>query len=261
MTTIPRPSVEQALSDLRAELDVFAGLLRELDPADWRRPTACPGWTVHDVVAHVTGQSEGMARPDRLIRRVRRARRAGGTHGILDRSNQYQVDARAALSDAELTAEFVRWGGRAVRAAGRIPPPVRRRLTLSLFFPEECKLLPDDSFDYLVRVLMASDTWMHRLDVADATGRKPEFRGHEGRLAAQVIRDLDSAWAGPAAVIELTGPAGGRWTVGAGEPVATLEADAVTYMRLLSGRPVDTPPAVTGDPAVAARLRGAHVEF
>jgi uncharacterized protein (TIGR03083 family) len=29
------------------------GLLRELDAADWQRPTVCPGWSVHDIVAHV----------------------------------------------------------------------------------------------------------------------------------------------------------------------------------------------------------------
>jgi hypothetical protein len=138
---------------------------------------------------------------------------------------------------------------------------MRRRMKLSTFFPEECKLLPEDSFDYLVRVLMVSDTWMHRLDVAYATGREPRFHGHEGHIVAQVIRDLDAAWTGPAALIDLSGPAGGRWTVGTGEPVATLDSDALAYMRLLSGRPVDTPPAVTGDPAVAARLQGAHVEF
>ncbi|MFI1847541.1 maleylpyruvate isomerase family mycothiol-dependent enzyme [Streptomyces sp. NPDC020480] len=28
-------------------------LLTALDPADWRRPTGCPGWDVHDVVAHL----------------------------------------------------------------------------------------------------------------------------------------------------------------------------------------------------------------
>jgi uncharacterized protein (TIGR03083 family) len=260
-TTIPRPPVDQALLTVRAELDAFADLLRDLDPADWVRPTACPGWTVHDVVAHVTGQSEGMARPDRLIRRVRKARRNGGTSGILDRSNQYQVDARAGLSDEDLIAEFVRWGGKAVKAAGRIPAPMRRRMRMSTLFPEETKLLPEDSFDYLVQVLMASDIWMHRLDVTLAAGREPQFHGHEGTIVAQVVRDLDTAWTGPAALIELTGPAGGRWSIGPGSPAATLTADTVTYMRLLSGRPVDPPPAVTGDPAVADRLRGAHVEF
>jgi uncharacterized protein (TIGR03083 family) len=34
----------------RAEL---IGLLKSLDAGDWQRPTACPGWTVHDIVAHV----------------------------------------------------------------------------------------------------------------------------------------------------------------------------------------------------------------
>jgi uncharacterized protein (TIGR03083 family) len=34
----------------RAEL---IGLLTSLDADDWRRATVCPGWTVHDIVAHV----------------------------------------------------------------------------------------------------------------------------------------------------------------------------------------------------------------
>jgi uncharacterized protein (TIGR03083 family) len=31
----------------------FLTLLRGLDPGDWQRSTVCPGWRVHDVVAHV----------------------------------------------------------------------------------------------------------------------------------------------------------------------------------------------------------------
>ena len=36
-----------------AERAEFTALLRNLDPAGWQRPTVCPGWRVHDVVAHV----------------------------------------------------------------------------------------------------------------------------------------------------------------------------------------------------------------
>src|ERR1700722_15009272 len=34
----------------RAEL---LALLESLDPADWQRPTVCPGWHVHDIAAHL----------------------------------------------------------------------------------------------------------------------------------------------------------------------------------------------------------------
>ena len=36
-----------------AERAEFTALLWNLDPGGWQRPTVCPGWRVHDVVAHV----------------------------------------------------------------------------------------------------------------------------------------------------------------------------------------------------------------
>ncbi len=44
-------------------------LLRSLEPPDWSRPTACPGWDVHDVVGHllndylrrISGSRDGFA--------------------------------------------------------------------------------------------------------------------------------------------------------------------------------------------------------
>ncbi|MGW5438705.1 maleylpyruvate isomerase family mycothiol-dependent enzyme [Nocardia asteroides] len=39
---------------LRAERLDLADFLDTLGPDDWARPSACAGWTVHDVLAHVT---------------------------------------------------------------------------------------------------------------------------------------------------------------------------------------------------------------
>ena len=36
-------------------------LCRQLSPADWSRPTECPGWTVHDVVAHLAAIESELA--------------------------------------------------------------------------------------------------------------------------------------------------------------------------------------------------------
>ena len=62
-------------------------------------------------------------------------------------------------------------------------------------------------------------------------------------------------------LLELTGPAGGRWTLGQGAPVATVRADAVDYLRVLSGR--NDPPAleVDGDQVMAAMVATARVVF
>ena len=41
---------------LRSEL---AALLTSLTGADWAQPTFCPGWSVHDVAAHLLGGELG----------------------------------------------------------------------------------------------------------------------------------------------------------------------------------------------------------
>ena len=43
----------------------FTGLLRGLTPAQWAQPTACPGWDVKDVAAHVLGDHIGRRPPIR----------------------------------------------------------------------------------------------------------------------------------------------------------------------------------------------------
>jgi len=40
-------------SHIHAERAALAATLAELDPAEWSHATLCPGWTVHDVAAHV----------------------------------------------------------------------------------------------------------------------------------------------------------------------------------------------------------------
>jgi uncharacterized protein (TIGR03083 family) len=49
---------------LRSEL---AALLTSLKGGDWVQPTSCPGWSVHDVAAHLLGVELGnvSARRDR----------------------------------------------------------------------------------------------------------------------------------------------------------------------------------------------------
>ncbi|GIE92556.1 maleylpyruvate isomerase family mycothiol-dependent enzyme [Paractinoplanes rishiriensis] len=37
-----------------------AGLLDDLSPAEWEKPSLCPGWTVRDVAAHLTLQQMGL---------------------------------------------------------------------------------------------------------------------------------------------------------------------------------------------------------
>ncbi len=90
------------------------------------------------------------------------------------------------------------------------------------------------TFGYLFETILTRDTWMHRIDTAEATGRPmvltPE---HDGVLVA----DLVAEWAGrhrAPFTLELTGPAGGRWSAASGGEELVL--DAVQFARTVSGR-------------------------
>jgi uncharacterized protein (TIGR03083 family) len=88
---------------------------------------------------------------------------------------------------------------------------------------------------YLTDVILTRDVWMHRLDIALATGRTmtltPE---HDGVLVANIAEEWAARHGQPCALV-LTGPAGGTWTWGEGP---TVQLDAVDFCRTLSGRAV-----------------------
>ena len=51
-TIVPR---EEAIAALEEEWGVLASLFADLGADDWDRPTACPGWSVKDNLAHIIG--------------------------------------------------------------------------------------------------------------------------------------------------------------------------------------------------------------
>jgi uncharacterized protein (TIGR03083 family) len=121
--------------------------------------------------------------------------------------------------------------------------------------------VPGLTLAYLFDVIAARDTWMHRVDIARATGRPMTHGRHEREIVAQIVRELHAGWTGPAMVLELTGPVGGTWRVGNGEPVATVRADTVDYLRLVSGRNVRPELDIEGDHAVARAASAARAVF
>ena len=128
-------------------------------------------------------------------------------------------------------------------------------------FPEEAQRLPDAGLGYLLDVIMLRDAWMHRVDLARATGRPLVFGEHDREVVSQVVRDVGRCWNGPSVLLELNGPAGGRWRLGNDVPVATVRTDAVSYLRTVSGR--DDHPALEADggPAAVAATSAARVVF
>jgi hypothetical protein len=78
------------------------------------------------------------------------------------------------------------------------------------------------------------DVWMHRVDIARATGKTMELTAeHDGRIVADVVAEWATTHGQPFE-LRLDGPAGGAFR--AGEGGETVQLDAVEFIRVLSGR-------------------------
>lgn len=255
---LPQTSPDTARDVAAAEYDALLLAVDAFDAADWDRPTDCTEWRVRDMVAHLAGAAEEACRLPVMLRHLGGAvvdlRRGRGD--LVDLLCAVQIRDRSHLSDTELAADLRRWAAGAPGGRRRQPRPLRR-----VVLPAFAGLGRGARLAYLLDVVYVRDVWLHRVDLHRATGREMPLGAGEGEVVAQVVRDLDRAWSGPALVLELTGRGGGRWQVGEGTPVATITEDAVALMRLLSGRSDECALATVGDPSAADRLRAARVVF
>jgi uncharacterized protein (TIGR03083 family) len=203
-------------------------LLAGLTDADWRRPTDCTEWAVHDMVAHVVGAAESTASVRELRRQQKLGRRLRPGAPDVDGMNDVQVRERTDATPEELLHDLAAAGERGVRARRRIPAPLR---ALPIPFGPPLGTRP---LGYLMGRIYTRDAWLHRIDLARATGRPLELTAeHDGRIVADIVAE----WAGVHRQpyrLTLTGPAGGEFAAGTGGESITL--DAVEFARVLSGR-------------------------
>jgi uncharacterized protein (TIGR03083 family) len=208
----------------------FVAQLGELSAEDWSRPTPCPGWDVHALVAHVLGMADFAASVPEQLRQLRAARRAGGL--FIDALTSLQVAKHVHRTPADLVGRLAQVGPRAAAGRRRTPSLVRRLRLAEQPVDGTGAQTETWTVGYLTDVILTRDTWMHRSDVAVATGRPMTLTAeHDGVLVA----DIAAEWAarhGQPATLELTGPAGGRWGDGGEQHVL----DAVEFCRILSGR-------------------------
>ena len=203
-------------------------LLADLSDEEWRLPTDCTEWTVHDVVAHVAGEADSTARLPELLRQAWLGRRLRNGGPLVDGMNAVQVRERAGAAPGELRRELADAAVRGVRARRRLPA-VLRAVRLPFGPPVGTKPL-----GYLMDRIYTRDVWMHRIDIARATGRPLVLTAdHDGRIVADVVAEWAAAHGSPFR-LELTGPAGGTWSQGSGGDEVTL--DAVEFCRVVSGR-------------------------
>jgi hypothetical protein len=164
--------------------------------------------------------------------RAAKARQQPGQASV-DALTALQVDERQHLGPEELRAELHRVGPRGAKGRRRVPGLVRRR---NLPGAEVVNGAPEAwSIGYLTDVILTRDPWMHRLDLARATGQALVLTAdHDGVIVADIVAE----WArrhGQPYRLELTGPAGGSWSFGAGGEEIVM--DAADFCRVISGRP------------------------
>lgn len=227
------PSYARWMGAAAVEYDRLLRLLRGLHDEQWRAPTDCEGWDVHDVVAHLVGAAAAMASLAEQVRQARRARGLGRHDDLVDlvdRMNAVQVAERRGATSASLPADLGSTAKRAVAVRSRIPAPVR---AVPVPFGPPLGTRP---LGYVMGRIYTRDAWMHRVDLARATGSELELTAaHDGAI----VEDLVAEWAGSHGAgydLTLTGPAGGHWSSGTCGPEGEVQMDAVEFARVLSGR-------------------------
>jgi uncharacterized protein (TIGR03083 family) len=230
--SIPRIKHREAMLITAVENAKFAAALRDLRPDDWTKPTDCARWDVRALAAHVVGSAAGQASPREFVRQVRAGKpvvQEIGAEYWWDGMNEIHVRERAALSVAELQAEWARNSERALRARRRLPRPIAWLPLLKLPAPVGRKPV-----SYLFDMGFTRDVWMHRIDLTSAAGTEFDADAeHDGRIVA----DLVAEWAethGEPFTLDLGGPAGGHYTAGTGGE--HVEIDALEFCRTLAGR-------------------------
>ncbi|MFD8383533.1 maleylpyruvate isomerase family mycothiol-dependent enzyme [Streptomyces sp. NPDC059679] len=195
--------------DRRALLD----LLTALDPADWRRPTVCPGWDVHDVVAHLLHDH---------LRRL-----SGGRDGhrgppfgpgetlprFITRTNEDFVRASRQLSPRVLTELLATLGPRLDDFWAGLDPTAPAGLDVSWAAPGA------PAPNWLDTAREYTEFWVHQQQIRDAVDR-PGATGPELlhpvldaflRALPHTLR-AHPAHAGAVVRVLVPGPAGGAWT-------------------------------------------------
>lgn len=215
------------------ELDRTLDLLRSFGPDDWVARTACPDWDVREMYLHVLGTCEAGASMKENVHQMRVARQHRKRHGgpLEAALSNVQVRERRELTAGELVDRLTEIAPVTVRKRTSMPAPLRRA-KLAVDGP----VVERWTLGYLIGTIYLRDTWMHRVDAADATGRELVLTAdHDGRIVADVVAE----WArrhGRSFDLTLTGPAGGHYTAtGVGDP-ESIELDAVDFCRSVGGR-------------------------
>jgi uncharacterized protein (TIGR03083 family) len=169
---MPEPIVDE-LEEVWERLDK---LCADFTEAEWKTPTALPGWTVQDCLSHVVGTERmimGDAPPDVSIAHLEHVRNP------FAEIVEVWVEARRALSGAEVLSEFRQQIPRRLDQLRSMSPDEMNEPTWSPLGEVPYR-------DFMkVRVF---DCWMHEQDIRRALDRPGHLDGPVVDTALERIR-------------------------------------------------------------------------
>jgi uncharacterized protein (TIGR03084 family) len=247
--------VEKVIADLAAEHHALVAVLSGLSPADWARPSQCPGWTIADVVLHMAQSDEvawGSARGDIAAG----AAQAGWEATLLSNEGPVDVDAIAE---------------RAVAAhRGMAPEALLARYTAAAEGMQAALAAcdPRAPLPWVVGRLPArtlattrlAELWIHAGDICIPLGIEVEPSARLWHIARLAWRTIPYAFLkagrelhGPVGLV-LKAPDGSTWRFDPAEPATTLVEGAAHAFCLLAARrlsPAEAGLVATGPDAEA----------
>ncbi|MGV0837221.1 maleylpyruvate isomerase family mycothiol-dependent enzyme [Mycolicibacterium thermoresistibile] len=252
--------------------DDITALGAQLTDAQWQTPTALPGWSVHDVIAHLIGiesMLQGVDTPEADID-VTTLDHVRNDIGAL---NERWIRTLRSVEPAALLDQW-----RTVTA--------QRREALTAIGADDWNAVTatpagPDSYGRFMRIRIF-DCWMHEHDIREVVGRPVADDAVHTRPARLALDEMAAAMGlvvarrgqapdGARVRIALTGPLARNIDVavqdrrghvvgdfGGAQPTTLIEMDGFLFTRLAGGRttPAQHPDAVTyrGDEAVGRRI-------
>lgn len=207
-----RPDPVHVLELFPEERAALLALLAGLGDADWERPTACAGWSVRDVVAHVLGGDLGNLSRRRDGHWTTRPAPGESVVALVNRANDDWQRAAQRLSPMVLQ-ELLAVSGAPLFAYFASLDPMAIGGPVSWAGPGPAPVWLDAAREYTER-------WHHQQHVRDAVGR-PGFADprHMAPVLATFVHALPVAYqpvdapAGTAVQFHVRGASGGDWSV------------------------------------------------
>ena len=201
-----------AVESLRVNLDDLAGVLATLDEAEWESPSACAGWRVQDLVAHMNSSAK-------LMTGQQAPPAVEGDRPGAESLAELLIEEQKAWSWEQVYAEFGPLNEGFLAAVGMMQedPVASTEADLGDLGVHQTHWLANafafDTYCHLRHDILGPDTSIERELPASTDDRlRP---GLDWMLAGlpQMCRDALAPVVTGVIQFELTGPGGGTWTM------------------------------------------------